>query len=209
MARRRRPPRPGALTELPPLKILTQIVLLQVVWYAVGTLLILFTALVAGKKFSFDLVLSWRSLRGDTTVGWMLGLVWLLNSVVGAVSILLLISRSKLVPDFALTLHFIHLVVVSAYSKSVPQNMLWWALQVASAAMMTSLGVWSCQYRELRPINFGGSAQNTTGESSMAASTNEAGDGEQEYGRGRGRGRGRDGAGEYEMVGMKADGEAT
>jgi hypothetical protein len=87
MARRRRPPRPGALTELPPLKILTQIVLLQVVWYAVGTLLILFTALVAGKKFSFDLVLSWRSLRGDTTVGWMLGLVWLLNSVVGFVSL--------------------------------------------------------------------------------------------------------------------------
>jgi protein SYS1 len=87
--------------------------------------------------------------------------------------------------------------------------MLWWALQVASAAMMTSLGVWSCQYRELRPINFGGSAQNTTGESSIAASTNEAGDEEQGHGRGRGRGRGRDGAGEYEMVGMKADGEAA
>jgi hypothetical protein len=86
MARRRRPPRPGALTELPPLKILSQIVLLQVVWYTVGTLLILFTALVAGKKFNFDLVLSWRILRGDTTVGWMLGLVWLLNSVVGFVS---------------------------------------------------------------------------------------------------------------------------
>ncbi|KAE9369067.1 hypothetical protein N431DRAFT_412811 [Stipitochalara longipes BDJ] len=209
MARRRRPPRPGALTELPPLKILTQIVLLQTIWYAAGTLLILFTALVAGKKFSVDLVLSWRSLRGDTTVGWMLGLVWLLNSVIGVVSILLLISRSKLVPDFALTLHFIHLVVVSLYSKSIPQNMLWWALQVASAAVMTSLGVWSCQYRELRPINFGGSAQSTTGESSMTASTNEAGDEEQGYGRGRGRGRGRDGAGEYEMVGMKTDGEGA
>lgn len=125
------------------------------------------------------------------------------------ISILLLISRSKLVPDFALTLHFIHLIVVSLYSKSIPQNMLWWALQVASAAMMTSLGVWTCQYRELRPINFGGSAQSTTGESSMAASTNEGGDEEQGYGRGRGRGRGRDGAGEYEMVGMKGEGEAA
>jgi hypothetical protein len=125
------------------------------------------------------------------------------------VSILLLISRSKLVPDFALTLHFIHLIVVSLYSKSIPQNMLWWALQVASTAVMTSLGVWTCQYRELRPINFGGSAQSTTGESSNTATTDEAGDEEQGYGRGRGRGRGRDGAGEYEMVGMKADGEAA
>ncbi|PQE19240.1 SYS1-related integral membrane protein [Rutstroemia sp. NJR-2017a BBW] len=55
MARRRRPPRSGALTELPPLKILTQIVLLQAIWYLVGTLLILFTALVAGRQFSLDL----------------------------------------------------------------------------------------------------------------------------------------------------------
>lgn len=85
MVRRRRPPRPGALTELPPLKILTQIVLLQTIWYGAGTSLILFTALVAGKHFSLDLVLSWRSLRGDTTVGWMLGLVWLLNSFIGYV----------------------------------------------------------------------------------------------------------------------------
>jgi hypothetical protein len=85
MARRRRPPRPGALTELHPLKILSQIVILQTIWYAVATALILFTALVAGKHFSFDLVLSWQSLRGDTTVGWMLGLVWLLNSLFGYV----------------------------------------------------------------------------------------------------------------------------
>jgi hypothetical protein len=125
------------------------------------------------------------------------------------ISILLLISRSKLVPDFALTLHFIHLIIVSLYSKSIPQNMLWWALQAASAAMMTTLGVWSCQYRELRPINFGGAAQSTTGESSVAASTSEGGDEEQGYGRGRGRGRGRDGAGEYEMVRMKGEGEAA
>jgi len=83
--RPRRPPRPGALTELPPLKILTQIAVLQSIWYLVATALILFTALVAGKNFSVDLVLNWRSLRGDTTVGWMLGFVWILNSFIGFV----------------------------------------------------------------------------------------------------------------------------
>lgn len=85
MARRRKPPRAGAITELPPLKILSQIIMLQVLWYVVGTVLILFTALVAGRAFSFDMVLSWESLRGDTTVGWMLGFVWLLNSFLGFV----------------------------------------------------------------------------------------------------------------------------
>lgn len=87
---------------------------------------------------------------------------------------------------------------------------------------MTSLGIWSCQWRELRPINFGSNpntAQNNTNtvtdstgmERDISAGMEGEDDGtkdiEQGYGRGRGRGRGRDGAGDYEMVGMgtKAD----
>ena len=79
----RRPPRPGALTDLSPLKLLTQIFLLQVAYYGGAIVLIVFTVLVVGKPFSLDLVLSWRSLRGDTTVGWTLGFVWMLNSFIG------------------------------------------------------------------------------------------------------------------------------
>jgi protein SYS1 len=77
--------------------------------------------------------------------------------------------------------------------------------------MMTSLGIWSCQWRELRPIIFGGSstAQREPGSNAMAASASEADDEEQGYGRGRGRGRGRDGAGEYKMVDMNGEGEAA
>jgi len=209
MARRRRPPRPGALTELPPFKILTQIVLLQTIWYIVGTALILFTALVAGKHFNMDLVFNWRSLRGDTTVGWMLGLVWLLNSFIGVISILILISRSKLVPDFALTLHLIHLLIVSLYSHSIPQNALWWMLQIVSAGIMTAFGVWSCQYRELRPITFGGRAAQSSSPGNALENEPLNSEEEQGYGRGRGRGRGRDGAGEYEMVGLKPEGESS
>lgn len=82
MARRRRPPRPGALADVAPLRILTQIVLLQLAYYLSAAVLIVFTALVAGRDVSLDLLLSWRSLRGDVTVGWMLGLVWMLNSLI-------------------------------------------------------------------------------------------------------------------------------
>lgn len=230
MARRRRPPRSGALIELPPLKILSQIVLLQTIWYTLGTVLILFMALVAGAHFNLDMVLSWRSLRGDTTVGWMLGLVWMLDSFLEyvqnwplytpsfahepnifgrVIAILFFISRSKLVLDFALTLHFIHLIVTSLYSHSIPRNWLWWILQVASAAMMTTLGVWSCQWRELRPISFGGSNNAQPNSSGEMAGPSEGGEEEQGFGAGRGRGRGRDGAGEYEMVAMKGEPETS
>ena len=86
MPRRRRPPRAGALQDLSPLKILGQIAMLQAAYYVVATVLIVFTTLVAGKRFSLDLILSWRSLRGDTTVGWTLGLCWMMDSLLGYVS---------------------------------------------------------------------------------------------------------------------------
>jgi protein SYS1 len=79
MARRRRPPRPGALGELPPLRILGQIATLQLAWYAAALVLLLFTSLVAGTPFTIDMVLGWDSVRGDTTQGWMVGVVWLLD----------------------------------------------------------------------------------------------------------------------------------
>jgi protein SYS1 len=83
MARRRRPPRPGALTELPPLKIIRDIALLQSLYYACASFIIIFTVVVLGQKFSVDLIFSWKSIRGDTTLGWMMGFVWMFNSFLG------------------------------------------------------------------------------------------------------------------------------
>lgn len=80
---RRRPPRAGALNELSPLKILGQIAALQAAYYGAAFVLILFTSLVAGQGFDIGLVLDWRSLRGDTAVGWTLGLCWVMDALVG------------------------------------------------------------------------------------------------------------------------------
>lgn len=79
MPRRRRPPRAGALSESQPLKIAAQIAVLQIAFYTVALVLILFTALVAGQPFGADLILGWEPVRGDTTRGWVLAFVWVLN----------------------------------------------------------------------------------------------------------------------------------
>lgn len=79
MARRRRPPRSGALTELPPLRILGQIAALQALYYFAALVLMLFTALVSGRGFSLDLVLGWSAVRGDTTQGWLNAFMWILD----------------------------------------------------------------------------------------------------------------------------------
>ena len=91
MPRRRRPPRAGALSDLAPLKIVRRIILLQTTYYLGATVLIVFMALVAGQTFTVDLIFNWRNLRGDTTRGWMLALVWMLDGLVGSVLFVLFV----------------------------------------------------------------------------------------------------------------------
>lgn len=110
-------------------------------------------------------------------------------------------------------------MVVLFYTRSIPTNLLWWGLQLSSAALMTFAGMWACQRRELQPIMFGGliggganaSAANdpasSSGDGLPSSHTDGPGDDPESglagFSRGRGRGRIRDGGGDYEMVSMK------
>ncbi|KAL7932589.1 integral membrane protein S linking to the trans Golgi network domain-containing protein [Trichoderma chlorosporum] len=155
MARRRRPPRAGALTELPPLKIASQIAILQALYYFAALVLLLFTTLVAGMSFSFDLILDWDRVRGDTTQGWLMAFIWLLDGgFCMSLAMVVLVARSKLVPDFALTIHFLHLLFTCLYTRSLPHNSMWWLTMLASSATAVGLGMWGCRYRELQPVFF-------------------------------------------------------
>ncbi|KAI1420440.1 integral membrane protein S linking to the trans Golgi network-domain-containing protein [Xylaria sp. FL1777] len=211
MPRRRRPPRSGAIAELPPLRILGQIAALQGIYYAVALVLMLFTSLVMGLQFSLDLVFGWASLRGDNTQGWLIGFVWLCCAGAVVVALVVLISRSKLVLDFSLTLHVLHLLIVCLYTGYLPRNLAWWITMLVSGTITVAGGTYGCRWRELRPISFGGGGRNSGNSENSHSSLEDGGSsgdhGDEEIGlsRGRGRGRGRDGAGEYEMVGMKGD----
>jgi hypothetical protein len=120
-----------------------------------------------------------------------------------------LIGRSKLVLDFALSLHGIHLVVVTLYSGQLPRNTAWWLAMGAGSAVSVALATWGCRYRQLQPISFGGGgAASAAGGGENGGDAGESGiDGDEEQGfpRGRGRGRGRDGAGEYEMANLSSE----
>ncbi|KAH0835311.1 hypothetical protein AYO21_01533 [Fonsecaea monophora] len=203
--RRRKPPRAGALTELPPLKIVRSILLLQLSYYTTAFVLILFTTLVLGQRFSLNLIFDWNSVRGDTTVGWTVGFLWVVDGFITVIPILLLISRSKLVPDFALTIHFIHLLITSFYTGAIPTNLLWWGLEASSALLMIVLGVWACRYREMQPISFGAPAhKKATGQN--AANGSAEGAVVDEHIRGSpGRGLRTDAGPSYEMVTVRGD----
>ena len=80
--RRRRPPRAGALAELPPLKILRSILLLQIAYYVVATILLGFSAVVFGQAFSVNLIFDWQTVRRDSTLGWLIAILWVLVSFI-------------------------------------------------------------------------------------------------------------------------------
>jgi protein SYS1 len=96
MPRRRRPPRPGALADLAPLRILTQIALLQLSYYGTALVLIVFVTFVAGQHPNADRLLNWRELRGDITTGWTLGLCWMLDALITYASLLSIQASSLL-----------------------------------------------------------------------------------------------------------------
>lgn len=81
--------------------------------------------------------------------------------IISVIFILLFVVRSKLVADFALTIHFIHFLITSFYTHSLPNTLFWWATQASSATVMVMLGIWACQWRELKPISFNFSALST------------------------------------------------
>jgi protein SYS1 len=127
------------------------------------------------------------------------------------VALVVLISRSKLVLDFSLTLHFLHLIIVFLYTGYIPRNAAWWVTMLASGAITVAGGTYGCRWRELRPITFGGggrstgNGENSNGSLERGLDSGDPGDEEMGFSRGRGRGRDRDDAGEYEMVGLKSD----
>lgn len=127
---------------------------MQSIYYFIGFVLILFMSLVSEQTFSLSLIFSWEPVRNDTTVGWTLVLLWLLDTFFSVLALTVVVGRSKLALDFTLTLHGIHFVICWVVSGKFPRSGLWWGLQVVSILLMLGLGTWSTQWRELRATFF-------------------------------------------------------
>lgn len=137
-----------------PKRLFLQILTLQAIYYTVGLVLISFTLFILGVPWELHYTFSWEDVRADTTLGWLLAFLWLLDAVFSVLALVIVVGRSKLATDFALTLHGINLVVVIAYSKNFPRSWLWWLLQLVSAGFTVYAGVWASQWRELRKTFF-------------------------------------------------------
>lgn len=140
--------------QLTPLNLLKQICLLQTIYYTIIFILVAFSCSVSGDPFSVGLIFDWHSVRYDTTIGWTISMLWLIDTVFSVLAMTVIVGRSKLALDFTLTLHVINLIISTVYTRAIPTNGLWWLIQGTSTVLMTILGTWTSQWRELRKTFF-------------------------------------------------------
>lgn len=144
----------GESSTTSPLKIAFQIVILQCFYYLTALVIFWLYALLNGYDFSADWILSWKLIEADNAMGLTLFTLWLFDSLLCVAFVTIIVGRSKLAWDFAVTVHILNLLVVWFYTGKFPSSILWWCLQVLSGACLVTLSTYSTRWRELKDTFF-------------------------------------------------------
>lgn len=137
----------------PTFRLAAQIVLLQIFYYFTALIVFFITAKLLGWDFHVNWIYTWHNISVENSFGLTLMFLWLLNTLFSVIMITFIIGRSKLVWDFALTIHFINFIIVWLAS-GFPKNIYWWLLQLVSVTVMMILGTYMSRWVELRDTFF-------------------------------------------------------
>lgn len=154
--------------SLSPAKITLQIILLQIFYYNTAAFLFFSWGKLVGYKIEMKKWL-FSSEYIDFTNGYGLTItiLWLVDSLICVLFLTVIVGRSKLAWDFAVTIHAIDLIVVCLYTHSVP-SLSWFILQILSSLILVFLGTYTTRWRELRDTFFEGMVDQETYTSSNA-----------------------------------------
>lgn len=135
-----------------PLLILSQIVLMQTVYYgSLGLWLALVDGLVRSSP-SLDQMFDAEILGFSTPPGRLSTMSFVLNAPTCALGLLYFIRRGKQCLDFTVTVHFFHLLGCWFYSSRFPSALTWWLVQAVCIALMAVIGEYLCMRSELKEI---------------------------------------------------------
>ncbi|NP_001233337.1 SYS1 isoform 6 [Pan troglodytes] len=135
-----------------PVLILSQIVLMQTVYYgSLGLWLALVDGLVRSSP-SLDQMFDAEILGFSTPPGRLSMMSFILNALTCALGLLYFIRRGKQCLDFTVTVHFFHLLGCWFYSSRFPSALTWWLVQAVCIALMAVIGEYLCMRTELKEI---------------------------------------------------------
>lgn len=155
--------------SLSPSKIALQIVLLQIFYYITASILFYCWAKLVGYELNVkNWLFSWEYINFNTTLGLSLSVLWLLDSLICVLFLTVIVGRSKLAWDFAVTIHAINLAVVLITTGQLP-SFAWIFLQLLSSLILVFLSTWTTRWRELRDTFFEGLVDPAFGEGAADA----------------------------------------
>lgn len=137
-----------------PSKLLSQIVILQSFYYVTALVMFYLISSLNGYDFNIDWIVLWELIALDNAMGLVLFTLWLFDSLLCVLFVTIVVGRSKLAWDFAITIHIINLIVVWVYSGKFPTSTLWWCLQILSAVLLVTLSTYLTRWKELRTTFF-------------------------------------------------------
>lgn len=137
-----------------PARIAVQILLLQCFYYLTALIIFYLVALLNGYDFSVDWVFSWELIEPDNAMGLTLFMLWIFDSLLCILFVTIIVGRSKLAWDFAVTVHIINLGIVWLYTRKFPTLLLWWCLQILSGTILVTLLTYLTRWKELRTTFF-------------------------------------------------------
>lgn len=137
-----------------PLRITGQILLLQCFYYLTALVAFYLVSLLNGYDFSVNWVFSWELIEPNNAMGLILFVLWLFDSLLCVLFVTIIVGRSKLAWDFAVTVHILNLAVVWLYTGKFPTSLLWWCLQILSGVILVTLSTYSTRWKELRTTFF-------------------------------------------------------
>lgn len=137
-----------------PSKLLSQIVILQSFYYVTALVIFYLISSLNGYDFNIDWIVLWELIALDNAMGLVLFTLWLFDSLLCVLFVTIVVGRSKLAWDFAITIHIINLIVVWVYSGKFPTSTLWWCLQILSAVLLVTLSTYLTRWKELRTTFF-------------------------------------------------------
>ncbi|AET41565.1 Sys1p Ecym_8285 [Eremothecium cymbalariae DBVPG len=169
-------------SSLSPSKILLQIFLLQIFYYLTAYSLFYAWAILSGYEFEASKWLfSWELIDFSNSFGIVLSGLWLFDALICVLFLTVIVGRSKLAWDFAVTIHAINLIIVWFHTKELP-SFSWFFLQLCSSLILVFLGTWTTRWKELRDTYFDGLLDGETFSSGMGESSyNPSGQEQQQF----------------------------
>ncbi|XP_060086884.1 protein SYS1 homolog [Heteronotia binoei] len=135
-----------------PVLILSQIVLMQAIYYSsLGLWLALVDSLLRSSP-SLDQIFSYEILGFSTPPGRVSMMAFVLNALTCAVGLLYFIRRGKQCLDFTVTIHFFHLLGCWIYNSRFPTALTWWLIHAVCTALMAVIGEYLCMRTEMKEI---------------------------------------------------------